>query len=109
MTDQESESLFNQLPSFKPIPAYICGFVKKNAQYSSLSYEGKKGRKNFTITGWNGPIQNGDLEKIKQLEHIQGKVKFEGIGEFSHDSGYLFNTGNLLWDDTHWEDVCAQL
>ena len=109
LTDHESEVLFNSLPSFRPIPAYICGFVKKNAQYFALSYEGKKGRKNFTITGWNGPIQHGDLEKIKQMENVQGKVTFEGSGEFSHDSGYLFNTGNLLWEDAHWKELCTQL
>ena len=31
-----------------------------------------------------------------------GNVKFEGIGEFSHD-GYIFNPGNLHWRKEDWE------
>lgn len=109
LTEQESEELFNCLPSFKPIPAYICGFVKKETQYLPLSYGGRIGRKNFTITEWNGPIKPGDLEKVKESKNIPGKVAFEGIQKFSHDNGYLFNMGNLLWNDNEWEKICKQL
>jgi len=109
ISQTESEEMFNKLPTFKPIPAYICGFIKKNQKYSDLSYEGKKGRKNYTITRWNGPIKPGDLDKIKQKEGVTGSVSFEGIGDFAHDNGYLFNTGNLLWSDKDWQEICKQL
>lgn len=109
LTRDESDKLFDSLPSFKPIPAYICGFVKKSDDYKKLAYFGRKGRKNFTITGWNGPILHGDLDKIKSKEGIDGSVKFLGIGEFSHDQGYLFNTGNLLWKKEHWDEIIKLL
>lgn len=109
LTKGESEKLFESLPSFKPIPAYICGFVKKSADYRKLPYFGKKGRNNFTITGWNGSILQGDLDKIKKRETIEGSVKFLGIGEFSHDQGFLFNTGNLLWKKENWDEVIKLL
>lgn len=109
LTEDEAQELYDKLPSFTPIPAYICGFVKGEAEYEELSYTGKKGRKHYKITSWNGPIRNGDLEKIKENEDVSGKVQFEGIGDFSHDSGYLFNTGNLLWRDEDWEEVIGQL
>ena len=71
----------------------------RDFQYDDLSYEGKKGRIHYTVKAWNGPIRPGDMNKIKQNESLTGKVKFEGIGEFSHERGHLFNTGKLLWKD----------
>ena len=70
---------------------------------------GKKGRKNFKIHGWNGPISSGDLEKIKENEKISGRADFLGIGEFSHNQGYLFNTGNLIWSKTEWNNIIAKI
>lgn len=104
LSKEEADDLFENLPTFKPIPAYICGFIKSNDHFDNLSYEGKMGKKIFTIKGWNGPLQSGDLEKIKELEGAQ-KVKFESIGNFSHDRGYLFNTGKLLWTEQDWEYI----
>jgi hypothetical protein len=105
LTAKESEDIYNGLPNFSMIPAYICGYVKKNKDYCDLPYGGKKGRKNYTIKEWCGAIKSGDLEKIKKKENINGSVKFEGIGEFAHDSGYLFNTGNLLWKKSDWDEI----
>lgn len=108
--DTEAEEMYERLPSFQPILAYICGFTLKDKDYCELPYTGKKGRKNYTITGWNGPIRAGDLEKIKELESIgNGKIRFEGIGEFSHENGYLFNTGNLLWKKEDWDEIISRL
>jgi len=105
LSEEEAETLFDNLPSFRPIPAYICGFAKKDAEYKNLAYCGKKGRKNYTITSWNGPINPGDLNLIRQRENVSGKIGFEGIGSFAHEKGYLFNTGNLLWCSDDWESV----
>lgn len=109
LTSEESDMLFDSLPSFTPIPAYICGFTRKDIDYPELSYSGKMGRLHYTVKGWNGPINPGDLEKIKQKENVPGKVKFEGIGQFSHDKGYLFNTGNLLWMQSDWKEVLSHI
>lgn len=105
LTPQESEQLFNDLPSFAPIPAYICGFVRRDAEYEELPYAGKMGKKNYTITAWNGPINPGDIERMRQIETVPGKIQFEGIGSFSHDKGYLFNTGSLLWKKEDWDSL----
>lgn len=109
ITPAESEEMYNKLPDFKPIPAYICGFVPKSKKYNKLSYGGDKGRKNFNITSWNGPINPDDLEAIKRKEKVKGKVAFEGIGKFSHDKGYLFNAGNLYWKDKDWGKVFGSI
>jgi hypothetical protein len=109
LTREESIEIFNELPSFAPIPSYICGFVFRDDHYKELPYSGKMGRKNYTITGWKGLIDYGDIERIKQKENVSGKVQFTGIGSFSHEKGYLFNTGNLLWHDEDWQKVCSTL
>lgn len=109
LSKEEAEKLYKDLPSFKPISAYICGFVPKKAEYKGLSYRGRKGRIHYTVTSWNGPINPGDLESIKEKEGVAGNVKFEGIGEFAHDKGYLFNTGSLLWKKADWESVKKRL
>lgn len=109
LSEEEAEKLYQDLPSFSPISAYICGFVPKDASYRNLSYTGRKGRLHYTIESWNGPISPGDLERIKEREGIAGKVKFEGIGKFAHDKGYLFNTGSILWKEKDWASVRNRL
>ncbi|HEX5456228.1 MAG TPA: hypothetical protein VFW77_02570 [Candidatus Saccharimonadales bacterium] len=103
ISDEEAGILYDNLPTFEDVPAYIAGFAIKDKKYEPLSYGGKKGRTRFIIDEWNGPIFAGDSENIKQKEAISGKVEFEGIGRFSHESGYLFNTGSLLWKDSDWK------
>ncbi len=111
LSSDEAQSLYDHLPSFRKIPAYICGFALKNNSYTSLPYSGKKGRLHYMISSWNGAILPGDLEKIKQKEKlgVSGKVRFEGIGEFAHDKGYLFNAGSLLWKKEDWNKVISLL
>ena len=100
LTDKEANKLFKDLPSFSPIPAYIAGFALRKAKYKNLPYGGKMGRKHFTIHSWKGAMLPEDLEEIERREKLSkgGQVKFKNIGKFSHDKGYLFNTGSLLWE-----------
>jgi hypothetical protein len=110
LTKTQSEDLFESLPTFSPIKAYICGFAPKNKEYKSLSYSGKKGTKNFEISGWNGPLsQARDLDKIKEIEKLPGKASFLGIGRFNHDQGYVFNTGNLIWSKANWDSIISKI
>lgn len=111
LSTDEADSLFDNLPTFSPIPAYICGFVRKSNNYQELPYKGKKGRLHYNIHTWNGPINPGDLDEIKKREDLsdRGKVAFSGIGKFAHDKGYLFNTGSLLWQEKDWKEICDNL
>lgn len=109
LTTDESTDLYNQLPTFKPIPAYISGFVLREPGYPTNSYGGHRGRLHYKVTSWSGPINASDLQKIKENEHITGRVEFEGIGKFSHDRGYLFNTGSLLWKEEDWRGLIERV
>lgn len=107
LNQQEADILFDNLPLFQPIPAYVSGFTLKNLKYHDLPYAGKKGRIHYKIDSWSGEVKSGDLQRIKEKENLpkNGKVKFEGIGNFSHESGYLFNVGSLLWKRKDWEKL----
>lgn len=109
LSEKEAEDLYTELPSFKPIPAYIAGFVARDEKYTERDYLGKMGRIHYVIHSWKGPIRPGDLENIKLENKVSGRVSFLGIGSFSHDSGYLFNTGNLSWKKEEWEDLLEKL
>lgn len=111
LTADESTDLYNHLPTFKPIPAYISGFVLREPGYPINSYGGRKGRLHYKINSWSGPISTSDLQRIKEIEHVTGtgKVEFEGIGKFSHDRGYLFNTGSLLWKEEDWKNLIDRI
>ena len=110
--DQEqADQIFKSLPSYQPISAYICGFVAKSQSYTNLPYAGQKKRKHYTISSWNGPIGRSDLESIRTKEGLakDAQIKFEGIGKFAHDKGYVFNAGNLHWTDHEWEPILNKL
>ena len=109
LDQDEADTIFNNIPSFAPIPAYISGFVPRDSEYADLSYAGKKGRIHYKIKSWNGPKRPGDLERIKNLEGVSGNVNFEGIQKFSHESGHLFNTGSLLWEESAWVQVIERI
>ena len=109
----EADELYNSLPSFTNIPAYICGFVMNNKSYPTLPYGGKAGRNIFTVTSWNGLYnKDQDLKELIEIEKVKksgiNTAKFQGIGNFAH-SGYVFNTGNLLWTKQDWDLIINQL
>jgi len=100
--------------------------VRKDTLFQHLDYKGKKGRMHYKISSWNGPIEPGDLDKVKEKEIIatnglngakqknieelkKCKVSFEGINEFAHDKGYLFNAGVLQWSDVAWKSILEKL
>ncbi|MEW6113098.1 MAG: hypothetical protein AB1664_13290 [Thermodesulfobacteriota bacterium] len=108
LSEAESAALFERLPSFQPIRAYICGFVASNAKYRNRDFDGWAGRTKYHISAWNGPIRPGDVEAIKTESGCRS-IEFQGIGSFQHDSGHLFNTGNLCWKPEQWSDLIGQL
>jgi hypothetical protein len=105
-----AEMVYEALPSFSRIPAYVVGFVTSRMNYTDLPYKGKRGRVNFTITEWRGHFRESDIGRIKEREGITGSVKFSGIGTFSGGERYLFNTGCLLWSRQDWEkEIISQI
>jgi hypothetical protein len=105
----QADKLYDAIPDFSGISAYVCGFVLRDKDGDKAVYEGKKGRKNYEITSWFGKYAGaGDLSLVREENKVPGKVAFAGIGVFSH-SGYLFNTGNLRWKEDDWAELATQI
>lgn len=111
LSETEADVIYELLPDFEPIPAYISGFALRDHPYRALPYGGRKGKKHYTVTTWEGAIEPGDLDEIRRREALPegGAVKFEGIGSFAHNRGYLFNVGSLLWGATDWQALIRRL
>jgi hypothetical protein len=109
ITGEESVRIFDAIPSMAKIPAYITGFVDSRIEYDNLPYGGRRTPTKFIIETWNGRIQAGDMGRIALAEGIRDvvKVEFEQIQKFSHESGYLFNTGSLIWSREEWRKRMA--
>lgn len=114
----EAEEIWKSIPDFKPVIAYIAGFVDKQ-DYSNVEddkesiilVEGKLTQKKFAIykyLGWWHP----DLsDKIKILCEIPQSVKieFEGIKEFTRTWHFLASSGVLKKSEKAWEQLISEL
>jgi hypothetical protein len=110
LSEAEADIIYDSLPSFRPIPAYICGFVKKDDDYSELSYDGRKinhrnHTSSFEIFSWKGKFSPLTKQQVIDREHITAEITFKQIGKFSHDDMYLFNAGNLKWSQRDWQNL----
>lgn len=111
LTEEQAAILHDQLPEFRPVPAYICGFIMRQDSFTQLDYTGRRGRKHYEVRSWRGPYRKSDLALIKDREGLDstGKVEFRGLKEFRHDSAYIFNPGNLRWSKEDWDSVIEGL
>ncbi len=110
LTNDDCLTLLNEIPAFERIPAYICGYVQSNEYLNTTpKHKGKKGRKNYTISSWEGALSDTYLETIKKNENVTGKVSFEGIGSFSHDNGYVFSTDVFHFNLDSWKQFFSRI
>ncbi len=119
LVDPEEISLVsNIVPEFKPISAYICGFVRntgpamKIQTHGSEIFDGKLARMHYTIHTWKGVFNPGDLEiaaKLGGVTHENGRAKFQGIGSFSNTRHTVFNTGSLRWKKSDWKHIFSSI
>lgn len=105
----EAQRIFDDVPSFNRIPAYICGFVKTSDVVGRPArHEGILRTKNYEAYGWSGLWTPAAMAEIKQKENVPGSVSLRGLGEISHDA-YLFNAGALQWQLADWEGIARGL
>ena len=107
LTQGESDQIWNDIPTFKPIPAYITGFAVRDFDYSPLDYDGHMAKIHYTIHTYQGLLPRDYREQIKKKEKVpaRGNVKFESIDEFSSSDRYLFNTGSINRTLSEWQEV----
>lgn len=111
LTQDESDQIWNDIPKFKPIPAYITGFAIRDLDYGKLDYDGHMAKIHYTIHTFRGLLPRDYKEQIKAREGVSGngKVKFESIDEFSSSDRYLFNTGSINRTRAEWESFINRI
>ncbi len=111
LSEKESEQIWNDIPEFTQVPAYISGFAIRDFPYTALDYEGHKARKHFTIHAYRGFLPANYEAEIIRKEALAsgGKVKLLAIGELTSADKYLFNTGSILRTDQEWHKVASSL
>jgi len=106
LSQEESDQIWNDIPEFKPIPAYIVGFVNRDDYTSNYKYSGSRARLHYTINKFEGLYSPEVLEEIKNTEQLpkNGKVKFSSIEKFS-GTKFVFNSGSLYKSQSEWQTI----
>jgi hypothetical protein len=109
LTQAESDQIWNDIPAFKPIPAYITGFALRDYNYKPLDYAGHMAKLHYTIHTYRGLLPRDYKDQVKQREAltVKGKVQFESIGEFSSSDRFLFNTGSINRTMDEWKHIVS--
>jgi len=122
MKEEELEDLWNVVPGFTSIPAYIAGFLDK-PEYSDAHYvieaDGEVKKKRVIINKYLGFWQPEDPwydEAVRILLARRGKavekymeIEFEGIGNFSRALHFIASSGVLKKRMEDWEGLIKKL
>ena len=104
LTETETEEIYNEIPTFSNIPAYITGYLKA-ADYLEQNpiYKGRTGRKHYSVDSWAEKISDEKFQSILNSHNLSGTLKFNGIGKFSHSNGYVFSPDHFAYSAEDWK------
>lgn len=106
----EAKSIIDDIPDFKPIPAYVSGFAVRDFDYGTLNYKSTFGRTNHKIYDYRGFLPLDYIQQIRKAESTpSAKVEFLRIGEFSSNGKYVFSSHSLQKSRDEWQDLVNRL
>jgi hypothetical protein len=123
---EEIEQIWDSIPEFTAIPAYIAGFLDKTEIQDKLrdrtaviEADGDVKRKRVVINKFLGFWHPGKAiyeEKLKELLRERGKrvedkmsIEFEGIEDFSKTLHFIASSGVLKKKKEDWEKLVERL
>jgi len=124
--ETDVERLWESLPDFKPIPAYIAGYFDKRdyineveSREAIIEVDGEMKRKKFIINKYIGYWKQNDINfKNKVIKILKKKyihlpedirIEFEAIGSFSNALRFLVNSGSLKRKPEEWEMLIKEI
>lgn len=125
ISDELAKTVWNAVPEFKHIPAYIAGFLDKSEYGAKLNDErciieadGEVKTRRIIINKFLGYWKPGAPEyeealrsllksKGKRAENM--KLEFEGIREFSRSLHFIASSGVLKKKREDWESLVKRL
>lgn len=117
LNDAMAEKLWNEIPQFDPIPAYIAGYLNKNdlrLPIHQLICQ-KKGRTKIriTVTQGIGIFSKKTLRNhpcIKKLDPDGNlRIEIEPIIDSITKPHFLAHSGGLKWGEENWCSLIKQL
>lgn len=117
LNDAMAEELWDEIPQFDPIPAYIAGYLNKNElslPIHQLIYR-KKGRtkKRITVTQGIGVFSKEILRNypgIRELDPDENlRIEIEPIIDSITTPHFLAHSGGLKWGEENWRRLIEQL
>jgi len=130
LSEEELREIWNAVPDFSPLPAYVAGFLDKSEisehiknEHSIIEADGevKVGRKvsKIVINKYMGYWKSDEDDYAKNLrEYLRRKgksikddmkIEFEGIGEFSRALHFIVSSGLLKKRREDWDSIVARL
>ncbi len=125
--DEELKEIWDAVPDFSPLPAYIAGFLEVSEirehivnRYAIIEADGDVKKKRVVINrylGYWNPRERHVYDKVlRELLRKKGrnigdnmKVEFEGIGEFSGESHFITSSGLLKKRKEEWDELVKRL
>jgi hypothetical protein len=124
--EEEVEQIWDSIPEFTAVPAYIAGFLDKTEIQDKLrdrtaviEADGDVKIRKVVINRFLGFWHPGEdiyEEKLKELLRRKGKpvrdemsIEFEGIGDFSKTLHFIASSGVLKKRKEDWEKLVEKL
>jgi len=117
LSEAEAQELWNDLPDFAPIPAYVAGFLDKQGlslpiHQITCAVKGKK-KKQITISAGVGLFSPETVRvhpEIKKMDPSGGlPIAIDPIIDSLTGSHFLANSGALAFEKEAWENFIARL
>lgn len=126
LKEEELAEIWDSIPEFSPLPAYIAGFLDKleivdhiKSKYSIIEADGEVKVKRVIINKYLGFWHPGETvyeNNLKELLKRRGKsvrddmdIEFEGIGDFSRTLHFIASSGVLKKSREEWESIIMRL
>jgi hypothetical protein len=126
LSEEELSEIWNSVPEFSPLPAYVAGFLDKSEisehiknKYSIIEADGTVKVSKIVINKYMGYWHSGEDIYAKNLrEYLKRKgksvkdnmkIEFEGIGEFSRALHFIASSGLLKKRREDWDSIVTHL
>jgi hypothetical protein len=126
LSKEELEKIWDAVPEFTSIPAYVAGFLDKadfadrlKDRHSIIEVDGEVKVKKVIVNKYLGfwhPEEPKYEKSLKDFLKSKGKslredmkIEFEGIGDFSKTLHFIASSGVLKKKKTEWEELLRKL
>lgn len=117
LNDAMAERLWDEIPQFDPIPAYIAGYLDKNElslpiQELIFKIKGRKDKR-IAVTQGIGIFSIDTLRDhpdIRKLDPSRAlRIEIEPIIDSITEPHFLAHSGSLKWGKENWQKLVARL